>query len=165
MFKTYQKVKKQAWFYPAQLLIVSCPLLQIVYCRVFDWKQTKRTLYGVGIFAGFLNENRQKGHHLGVGICCRVFERKQTKKTPCGSWYMLQGFWMKTEKKDTIWRLVYVAGFLNEKGNHTGVGIYCRVFKWKQTKRSHYWVGTLGENTVSPLSAYVLLKQGFPLKP
>ena len=30
MFKTYQKVKKQVWFYPAMLLIVSCPLLQTV---------------------------------------------------------------------------------------------------------------------------------------
>ena len=31
MFKTYQKVKKQVWFYPAMLLIVSCPLLQTVH--------------------------------------------------------------------------------------------------------------------------------------
>ena len=30
MFKTYRKVKKQVWFYPAMLLIVSCPLLQTV---------------------------------------------------------------------------------------------------------------------------------------
>ena len=30
MFKTYQKVKKQVLFYPAQLLIISCPLLQTV---------------------------------------------------------------------------------------------------------------------------------------
>ena len=30
MFKTYQKDKKQVWFYPAMLLIVSCPLLQTV---------------------------------------------------------------------------------------------------------------------------------------
>ena len=27
------------------------------------------------------------------------------------------------------------------------------------------FIGTLGENTVSPLSTYVLVKQGFPSKP
>ena len=31
MFKTCQKVKKQVWFYPAMLLIVSFPLLQTVW--------------------------------------------------------------------------------------------------------------------------------------
>ena len=30
MFKTYQKVEKQVWFYLAMLLIVSCHLLQTV---------------------------------------------------------------------------------------------------------------------------------------
>ena len=30
---------------------------------------------------------------------------------------------------------------------------------------SGMFIGTLGENTVSPLSTYVLLKQGFHLKP
>ena len=34
MFKTYQKVKKQVWFYPAMLLIVSCPLLKTVYSKL-----------------------------------------------------------------------------------------------------------------------------------
>ena len=40
MFKTYQKVKKQVWFYPAMLLIVSCLLLQTVctFKKIFDLK-------------------------------------------------------------------------------------------------------------------------------
>ena len=36
MFKTYQKVKKQVWFYPAMLLIVSCPLLQRVINHSYE---------------------------------------------------------------------------------------------------------------------------------
>ena len=47
MFKTYQKVKKQVWFYPAMLLIVSCPLLQTVNWAKNTYKKFVATIASV----------------------------------------------------------------------------------------------------------------------
>ena len=41
---------------------------------------------------GFLNENRQKGHHMGLVYLAGFLNKKKTKRTPYGGWNMLQGF-------------------------------------------------------------------------
>ena len=68
-------------------------MVVVIYCRVFEQKQTKSTLLWWLVYvAGFLNKNRQKGHPYWADKCCRVFEQNRQKVHLYGGCYKLQGF-------------------------------------------------------------------------